>query len=88
MLEHATADRTLPSVVANSSATARRQALVLTILFHPDTDRIGETAVFYQGSGPAVLAVGQEGAEVLAFDHRYRRSRTGRSLHQQGRVTD
>ena len=59
MLKHATADLTLPSVVAISSAAARRQALVLTIIFHPDTSRIGETARFEKVAGEDVWLLGR-----------------------------
>ena len=43
------ADLTLPSVVASLPGQYDRQALVLTIIFHPDTSRIGEQAVLFDG---------------------------------------
>ncbi len=46
MPEHKSADQTLPSVIAAPGREGGRQVLTLTIVFHPDTSRIGETAVF------------------------------------------
>jgi DNA-binding NtrC family response regulator len=37
-------DTTLPSVAANLQGRHRRPELLLTIVFHPETDRIGESA--------------------------------------------
>ena len=45
MTDHPDADITLPSVVAALPATYRERVLTLTIVFHPDTGRIGESAV-------------------------------------------
>lgn len=57
MAEQINADRTLPSVVASPSIEAEKKELILTIVFHPETGRIGETANFGK------LAV--EGARIL-----------------------
>ena len=51
MTDHPDADITLPSVVAALPASYRERALTLTIVFHPDTSRIGESAVLAAGSG-------------------------------------
>jgi len=46
MPDQQSADLTLPSVVASLPGGGQEQALVLTIVFHPETNRIGETARF------------------------------------------
>jgi two-component system nitrogen regulation response regulator GlnG len=45
MSEKTDADLTLPSVMAALPARYREEVLVLTLVFHPDPRRIGETAV-------------------------------------------
>ncbi len=45
MTEKANPYLTLPTVVASMVGEAKRQELLLTIVFHPDTARIGETSV-------------------------------------------
>ena len=45
MSQQTDADRTLPSVVASLPGHYGGPALVLTIIFHPCTDRIGARAV-------------------------------------------
>jgi DNA-binding NtrC family response regulator len=59
MQKHATADITLPSLVACSSTAVPRQAIVLTIIFHPETDRIGETACFANVAGEESWLLGR-----------------------------
>jgi len=44
MSTNSDADLTLPSVISHLCACEDVQALLLTIIFHPDTTRIGETA--------------------------------------------
>jgi hypothetical protein len=60
MTRETDADLTLPSVVASLRGQYDQQALVLTIIFHPDTSRIGEQATLFDSDssrerGPQVL---------------------------------
>ena len=53
-------DLTLPSVLATVSGRRLQRRLGLTIVFHPDTSRIGETAVLPNlGAGEAPLILGR-----------------------------
>ena len=45
MPQQTDADQTLPSAVASPPGKYRDQGLILTIIFHPHTSRIGQTAV-------------------------------------------
>ena len=60
MPEHKSADQTLPSVIAAPGRERGRQVLTLTIVFHPDTSRIGETAVFEKPRGARVRVLGRD----------------------------
>ena len=72
-------DLTLPSVVASLPGKYRDQALVLTIIFHPRTNRIGQTAVVPRqtGDGPWILGrygpvfTGGEGPDALPLEDRH-----------------
>ena len=61
MLEHTDTDLTLPSVVASLPGNYRDQDLVLTVIFHPDTARIGHTAVVPRHTGNAPWILGRCG---------------------------
>jgi len=51
--------QTLPTVVASLHGEARERELRLTIIFHPDVNRIGETAVVEQLAGEKAVLVGR-----------------------------
>jgi two-component system nitrogen regulation response regulator GlnG len=53
------ADLTLPSVVSSLPDKHRDQELTLTIIFHPDTSRIGQTAVVPRQTGSAPWILGR-----------------------------
>ncbi len=71
------ADLTLPSLVASLPGRRREQALALTVVFHPDTSRIGEVAVMPDGEGawsvgrhaPAFGRPGAAGGKGLEEPH-------------------
>ncbi|MFT6050413.1 MAG: DNA-binding NtrC family response regulator [Halioglobus sp.] len=65
MSKRATADITLPSLVAYSPRVAPRHAIVLTIIFHPETDRIGETACFAKVTGEKSWLLGRRAPQFL-----------------------
>lgn len=52
-------DLTLPSVVANLVGSYQISALMLTIAFHPDTDRIGESVLLFVDQGVTQLHLGR-----------------------------
>ena len=59
MLEQIDIDPTLPSVVASLAGQYRDQDLVLTLIFHPDTSRVGQTTVVPRQSGNAPWVLGR-----------------------------
>lgn len=59
MTSNSDVDLTLPSVVANLVSSYRVSALMLTIAFHPDTDRIGESALLSLGGGVSQWHLGR-----------------------------
>jgi two-component system nitrogen regulation response regulator GlnG len=61
MHNNSDADLTLPSVVAALPGRVREQELLLTIVFHPDTTRIGETAVVQHKPGSPPWILGRRG---------------------------
>lgn len=52
-------DVTLPSIIASMASKYSGQELVLTIIFHPDTSRIGHSAVVPQQTGNAPWVLGR-----------------------------
>jgi two-component system nitrogen regulation response regulator GlnG len=85
MSQQTDADRTLPSVVASLPGHYGGPALVLTIIFHPCTDRIGERAVLWQHREREPRVLGrlaprfgfggeQEGGDPLGDRHVSRRA--------------
>lgn len=82
MLDQADLESTLPTLVASLPASCGAQKLYLTVVFHPDTSRIGEIAevperldtVWVLGrSGPAFARTGRDTAP-LADPHVSRRA--------------
>jgi DNA-binding NtrC family response regulator len=79
MLTPTDSDATLPSVIAALASKYGAQELVLTIVFHPDTSRIGHRAVVPQQSGTAPWVLGRrspafaggDGQSPLPLDDRY-----------------
>jgi DNA-binding NtrC family response regulator len=79
MLENLDVDRTLPSIIASVPGKFQAQELVLTIVFHPDTVRIGQRAVVPKHSGnanwilgrrsPIFSSVDEQGASPLEDRH-------------------
>ncbi len=63
MLTPADSDLTLPSIIASLAGKYAAQELVLTIIFHPDTSRIGHRAVLSQPNGWQLR--GSSGVAVL-----------------------
>ncbi len=61
MLTPVDSDLTLPSVAAALSGQYGEQKLVLTIIFHPDTSRIGHTALVTRPQGNAPWILGRRG---------------------------
>lgn len=61
MTETPDKDHTLPTVVADLEGRQPNSYLQLTIIFHPDTRRIGETAVLPPGRDGDVVAFGRYG---------------------------
>lgn len=59
MSENTRTDATLPSVFVRLSASRARRGLVITIAFHPDTSRIGETWTV-PDTGTRRLVLGRE----------------------------
>ena len=59
MPEHNRMDATLPSVFAQLTSAPARRVRVLTIVFHPDVERIGERWVL-QGSRRKPLVLGRQ----------------------------
>jgi len=55
MRDHTDSDLTLPSVVAALPGTHREEALALTVVFHSDVSRIGDTALLPDSGGPWTL---------------------------------
>ena len=66
MPENTVADQTLPSVIASPELESQKRALTLTIVFHPDTRRIGEIAQFEKCSGKSSSLLGRA---LPAFKH-------------------
>jgi len=60
MPQQANTDQTLPSVVASPARAGQQQALTLTIIFHPDTNRIGEATQFEKLSGEGSRILGRQ----------------------------
>jgi len=60
MPEQQSADLTLPSVLAPLRGRSGEQSLVLTIVFHPETNRIGETARFDKPAGHDSRTLGRQ----------------------------
>jgi two-component system nitrogen regulation response regulator GlnG len=71
MTTRASGETTLPSVNPSLAETAA-EGLVLTILFHPEPSRIGESAVLSGGDPGASVAIGREQPR---FEHRHGRQR-------------
>ncbi|RLA47691.1 MAG: hypothetical protein DRQ97_05515 [Gammaproteobacteria bacterium] len=59
MHDNIDADLTLPSVVSSLPGTSRDQVLSLTIIFHPKTSRIGQTAVLPRKTDSAGWILGR-----------------------------
>ncbi|CAA0109662.1 DNA-binding transcriptional regulator NtrC [Halioglobus japonicus] len=57
---------TLPSIIASMAGNYGGQELVLTVIFHPDSSRIGQRAVVPQQSGNAPWVLGRRSP---MFDH-------------------
>ncbi len=53
-------DQTLPSVVASPARAGQQKELTLTIVFHPDTSRIGESAQFEKFPGESSRILGRQ----------------------------
>jgi two-component system nitrogen regulation response regulator GlnG len=62
------ADSTLPSVNSAHANKYGTQELVLTIVFHPDTSRIGQRAVVPQQSGNAPWVLGRRSPDFQGGD--------------------
>lgn len=63
-------EQTLPSVIASLGSRYAGQELVLTIIFHPDTSRIGHSAVVPQQSGIAPWVLGRRSPDFRGSDGR------------------
>lgn len=59
MTTNSDSDMTLPSVVANLVGSYQVPALMLTIAFHPETDRIGESTLLPMGRGAKQWHIGR-----------------------------
>ncbi len=59
MTTNSDSDLTLPSVVANLVGSYQVPALMLTIAFHPETDRIGESVLLPLGQGAKQWHIGR-----------------------------
>jgi len=70
MPEQKRTDHTLPSVVASPSRGIHRQVLMISIVFHPDTSRIGETACFEKLAGEASRILGRQTPMFQHFDEK------------------
>jgi hypothetical protein len=65
MPQQTDADRTLPSAVASLPGKYREPVLLLTIIFHPSTSRIGQTAIVPQHPGRAPWILGRRSPEFF-----------------------
>ena len=65
MPQQTDADRTLPSAVASLPGKYRDPVLLLTIIFHPSTSRIGQTATVPQHPGRAPWILGRRSPEFF-----------------------
>tara|TARA_R110002073_G_scaffold39894_11_gene113328 strand:- start:2476 stop:4038 length:1563 start_codon:yes stop_codon:yes gene_type:complete len=70
MLTPTDSDVTLPSIIASMATNYGGQELVLTIVFHPDSSRIGQRAVVPQQSGNAPWILGRRSPDFHAGDGR------------------
>ena len=61
MLSPADSDLTLPSIAAALAGQYVGQQLLLTIIFHPDTSRVGHTALVSRPTGTAPWILGRRG---------------------------
>ena len=68
MLTPTDSDVTLPSIIASMANQYGGQELVLTIVFHPDTCRIGQRAVVPQQSGNAPWILGRRSPDFHGAD--------------------
>lgn len=79
MLTPKDSDVTLPSIIASVASKYTGHELVLTIIFHPDTSRIGQRAVVPQQTGNAPWVLGRrspafhggDGQTALPLDDRH-----------------
>jgi DNA-binding NtrC family response regulator len=79
MLTPADSDLTWPSIIASLAGKYAAQDLVLTIIFHPDSSRIGQRAVLprHTGKVPSILGrngpafSGPDGQGLLPLDDRH-----------------
>jgi len=75
----ADADLTWPSIISSLASKYAAQDIVLTIIFHPDTSRIGHRTVLPRqtGNGPTILGrygpafSGPDGQDPLPLDDRH-----------------
>lgn len=89
-------DPTLPAVVASLRRDSQEQALLLTIVFHPDPNRIGETARFDKLAGensrilgrqsPSFEAVGSD-QPARALDDPYLSREAVQARYSKGSIT-
>ena len=70
MLTPIDSDVTLPSIIASMASQYGGHELVLTIIFHPDTSRIGQRAVVPQQSGNAPWVLGRRSPAFHGPDER------------------
>jgi DNA-binding NtrC family response regulator len=68
MLTPADSDVTLPSIIASLRGRYEEQVLVLTIIFHPDTARIGHTAVLTPETDKTPCVLGRRGPNFRGPD--------------------
>lgn len=68
MLTPTDSDVTLPSIIASMASKYTGQELVLTIIFHPDTSRIGHSAVVPQQTGNAPWVLGRRSPAFQCSD--------------------
>ncbi len=68
MLTTADSDLTLPSIIASLAGKYAAQELVLTIVFHPDTSRIGHRVVLPRQTVNAPCILGRRGPAFSSAD--------------------